>query len=84
MPGFVTEDAVLIGVETRTASPIRLPRTDDGEAVGCHGLFPTGEGMGYGGGIVSAAVDGMRAAEHVLRGLGARTEDGAVEPCDAR
>ncbi|MEM6558756.1 MAG: FAD-dependent oxidoreductase [Myxococcota bacterium] len=84
IPGFVTEDAVLIGVETRTASPIRLPRTDDGEAVGCHGLFPAGEGMGYGGGIVSAAVDGMRAAEHVLRGLGARTEDGATEPCEPR
>ncbi|MEL6545098.1 MAG: FAD-dependent oxidoreductase, partial [Myxococcota bacterium] len=69
--GFVTEDAVLIGAETRTASPVRVPRGEDGQAVGCAGLYPAGEGMGYGGGIVSAAVDGMRAAEHLLEALGA-------------
>lgn len=82
--GFITEEAKLIGVETRTASPIRLPRDKDGNAVGCWGLYPAGEGMGYGGGIVSAAVDGIRAAEHLLLALGARTEDGLFSPVEPK
>ncbi|MEO1173883.1 MAG: FAD-dependent oxidoreductase, partial [Myxococcota bacterium] len=82
--GFVTEEAKLIGVETRTASPIRLPRDERGVAVGCRGLYPAGEGMGYGGGIVSAAVDGMRAAEHLLLELGATTEHDGIDPVDQR
>ncbi len=80
--GFVTEDAVLIGAETRTASPIRVPRSEDGQALGADGLYPAGEGMGYGGGIVSAAVDGMRAAEHLLLALGAETDAGTHDPVD--
>jgi len=72
--GFVTADAHLIGVETRTASPVRVPRGEDLQAVGATGLYPTGEGMGYGGGIVSAAVDGMRAAEAMLERAGAVQE----------
>ena len=70
--GFVSDEAVLIGVETRTASPIRVPRGDDHQAVGMPGLYPAGEGMGYGGGIVSAAVDGIRVAESMLTQAGAR------------
>lgn len=74
IPGFLTADATLIGVETRTASPIRVPRGDDLQALGARGLYPAGEGMGYGGGIVSAAVDGMRVAEAALRAHGALVE----------
>ncbi|MCM1076466.1 MAG: FAD-binding protein [Bacteroides sp.] len=64
--GFLTNEAVLIGAETRTSSPLRIPR--DGETlshVRLHGLFPCGEGAGYAGGIVSAAIDGDRAADAV-------------------
>ena len=62
--GFLTNEAILIGVETRTSAPVRIPR--EGETlqhVRLHGLFPCGEGAGYAGGIVSAAVDGERCAE---------------------
>jgi uncharacterized FAD-dependent dehydrogenase len=60
--GFASPDAVLTAVETRSSSPVRIDRTDY-EAVGLKGLFPCGEGAGYAGGIMSAAVDGIRAAE---------------------
>ena len=65
--GFAQADAVLTGVETRSSSPVRIPRTETLEAVGLQGLYPCGEGAGYAGGIVSAAVDGIRCAEAVLR-----------------
>ena len=71
MRGFVTEDATLIGVETRTSSPVRVPRGEDLQAIGAAGLYPAGEGVGYGGGIVSSAVDGLRAAEAILESAGA-------------
>ena len=74
MRGFLTEQATLIGVETRTASPVRLPRDETLQAVGARGLYPAGEGLGYGGGIVSAAVDGMRVAEAMLIAQGAEEE----------
>ncbi|MBK7971755.1 MAG: hypothetical protein IPK07_00065 [Deltaproteobacteria bacterium] len=70
MPGFVNDEAVLVGVETRTSSPIRIPRTGGGEALGTAGLFPAGEGAGYAGGITTAALDGVRAARHALAALG--------------
>lgn len=70
MPGFVNDEAVLVGVETRTSSPVRIPRTATGEAFGAAGLFPAGEGAGYAGGITTAALDGVRAARHVLAALG--------------
>lgn len=70
--GFASSDATLIGVETRTASPIRVLRHETGQATCIEGLYPAGEGMGYGGGIVSAAVDGMRAAENLLQAVGAQ------------
>ena len=64
--GFGIEDAVLTGVETRTSSPVRIPRDDNLEALGISGLYPAGEGAGYAGGIVSAAVDGIRIAEKII------------------
>lgn len=64
--GFAGENAVLTGVETRTSAPIRMTRDENGESLGIMGLFPAGEGAGYAGGIVSAAVDGLRAAERLM------------------
>ena len=62
--GFLTNDAVLIGCETRTSSPVRITRDKDTlEHVGIKNLFPCGEGAGYAGGIVSAAIDGERCAD---------------------
>jgi uncharacterized FAD-dependent dehydrogenase len=66
MAGFVTEEAVLTGIETRTSSPVRILRGDDGQSNNIKGLFPCGEGAGYAGGIISSALDGMKAAFHVL------------------
>jgi uncharacterized protein len=66
MPGLLSEDAVLIGVESRTSSPVRVPRDRDTlESRDVLGLYPCGEGAGYAGGIVSAALDGMRVAERI-------------------
>ncbi len=65
--GFAMQDAVLTGVETRTSSPIRIARKDNFESVNTSGLYPTGEGAGFAGGIISAAVDGMKVAEAVAR-----------------
>ncbi|HOM03148.1 MAG TPA: FAD-dependent oxidoreductase [Acetivibrio sp.] len=64
--GFGMKDAVITGVETRTSSPVRIPRGDSLEAIGIKGLYPAGEGAGYAGGIVSAAVDGIRIAERII------------------
>ena len=64
--GFDMADAVLTGVETRTSSPIRIKRNeDDLQSINTKGLYPSGEGAGYAGGILSAAVDGIRVAEAV-------------------
>ncbi|MBQ6398738.1 MAG: FAD-binding protein, partial [Clostridia bacterium] len=65
LKGFALPDAVLTGPETRSSSPIRLPRTETGEAEGLPGLYPVGEGAA--GGIVSAAIDGISAARKVLQ-----------------
>jgi uncharacterized FAD-dependent dehydrogenase len=67
MKGFVTSEAVLVGVETRTSAPLRITRNERGESVSHPGLFPAGEGAGYAGGIMSAALDGLRAADHVVQ-----------------
>ena len=61
--GYDHPDAVLTGVETRTSSPVRIPRDAALESVNVRGLFPAGEGAGYAGGILSAGIDGIRAAE---------------------
>ncbi len=63
--GFAMEDAVLTGVETRTSSPVRIKRGEDYQSVNIKGLYPAGEGAGYAGGILSAAVDGIEVAEAV-------------------
>lgn len=66
MRGFLTEEAVLVGVESRTSSPVRIPRDSSSlQHPQIEGLFPSGEGPGYAGGIVSAAMDGERVAEAV-------------------
>jgi len=69
--GFAREDAVLTGVETRTSSPIRIRRSEDGHSISTRGLFPAGEGAGYAGGILSAGIDGIRAAEAVALAIDA-------------
>jgi uncharacterized FAD-dependent dehydrogenase len=63
--GFDREQAILAGVESRTSSRVRIPRTDTFESTGAEGLYPCGEGAGYAGGIMSAAMDGIRIAEAV-------------------
>ncbi|HEY8904626.1 MAG TPA: FAD-dependent oxidoreductase, partial [Rhodoferax sp.] len=67
--GFDMPDAVLTGVETRTSSPLRMPRGDDFQSINTAGLYPGGEGAGYAGGILSAAVDGIKLAEALARQL---------------
>ena len=68
IPGFAMADALLTGVETRTSSPLRIPRGRDYQSLNVAGLYPAGEGAGYAGGIMSAGVDGIEVAE----ALGAR------------
>jgi uncharacterized FAD-dependent dehydrogenase len=63
--GYAMEDAIMTGVETRTSAPIRIKRGDDFQSINTRGLYPAGEGAGYAGGILSAAVDGIRVAEAV-------------------
>jgi uncharacterized FAD-dependent dehydrogenase len=60
------EDAIVYAAETRSSSPVRILRDENCESLNIKGLFPIGEGAGYAGGIVSSAVDGMKAAESVL------------------
>lgn len=69
MKGFVTGEAVLIGVETRTSAPLRITRDESGASVSHPGLYPAGEGAGYAGGIMSAAFDGMRSADQVIKAV---------------
>jgi len=63
MHGYYTEEANIVGVESRTSSPVNIPRNENLEHIEVKGLFPCGEGGGYAGGIVSAAMDGERCAE---------------------
>jgi hypothetical protein len=65
--GFAMNDAVLTGVETRTSAPIRITRDENFESTNTKGLFPAGEGAGFAGGIISAAVEGMKVAEAVAQ-----------------
>ncbi len=67
MRGFITDEAVLIGVESRTSSPVRIPRDRESlQSPDLAGLYPAGEGAGYAGGIVSAAVDGINVARKIV------------------
>ena len=63
LPGYDHPDVVMTGVETRTSSPVRIRRGEDFQSINTAGLYPAGEGAGYAGGILSAAVDGIRVAE---------------------
>ncbi|MBT2161157.1 NAD(P)/FAD-dependent oxidoreductase [Zobellia barbeyronii] len=69
MKGYYTAEANIVGVESRTSSPVNIPRTEKLEHPEIEGLFPCGEGGGYAGGIVSAAMDGERCAEAAIAGL---------------
>ncbi len=69
MKGYYTAEANIVGVESRTSSPVNIPRNEQLEHPEIQGLFPCGEGGGYAGGIVSAAMDGERCAEAAVAGL---------------
>lgn len=69
LKGFSDPDAVLTGPETRSSSPVRILRGEDRQSPALRGLYPAGEGAGYAGGIMSAAIDGMLCAEEILRSL---------------
>ena len=69
MHGYYTAEANIVGVESRTSSPVTIPRKENLEHIEIEGLFPCGEGGGYAGGIVSAAMDGERCAEAAIKGL---------------
>ena len=66
LKGFSSADAVLTAPETRSSSPVRIVRGEDKQSVTLNGLYPAGEGAGYAGGIMSAAVDGILCAEAIL------------------
>ena len=67
--GYDHPDVVMTGVETRTSSPVRFTRGKDFQSLNTRGLYPAGEGAGYAGGILSAAVDGIRVAEALAADL---------------
>jgi len=69
MKGFYTSEANIVGVESRTSAPVTIPRNENLEHPEIEGLFPCGEGGGYAGGIVSAAMDGERCAEKAVKGF---------------
>ncbi len=69
IPGYDNPDAVLTGVETRTSSPVRITRGPDFQSLNTKGLYPAGEGAGYAGGILSAAIDGIKIAEALALSL---------------
>ena len=65
--GFAREDAIMTGIETRTSSPVRIDRNEKLQSISLEGLYPAGEGAGYAGGIISAAVDGLKIAESIMK-----------------
>jgi len=69
--GFTSQEAILLGIESRTSSPVQMMRAEDGQSVSHSGLYPCGEGAGFAGGITSAAVDGIRVAEWIAKKAGA-------------
>lgn len=69
MKGFSGEGAVLTGVEMRTSAPLRIKRNEDFESISHIGLFPAGEGAGYAGGIMSAAIDGIKVATRIIQNI---------------
>lgn len=73
MRGFISSEATLIGIESRTSAPVRVLRNERYESVGLQGMYPAGEGAGYAGGIMSSAVDGVRIADTIAALVGAET-----------
>ena len=73
MPGFISDEAVLLAPESRTSSPVRIERNGWCESPTVPGLFPAGEGAGFAGGIVSAALDGLRVARYARAKLAGET-----------
>jgi uncharacterized FAD-dependent dehydrogenase len=71
IPGYDHPDAMMTGVETRTSSPVRITRGKDFQSLNTANLFPAGEGAGYAGGILSAAIDGIKVAEAVALSIAA-------------
>lgn len=65
--GFASNDTILTGIETRTSAPVRITRNENLESISLKGLYPAGEGAGYAGGIISAAVDGVKVAENIMK-----------------
>lgn len=72
--GFAMEDATLTGVETRTSSPISIKRGDDFQSINTKGFYPSGEGAGYAGGIMSSAIDGIKVAEAIALSINAKND----------
>lgn len=66
MPGFIDEDTILTGVESRSSAPVRILRNENFQS-SMKGIYPIGEGAGYAGGIMSSAIDGMMCAEQILK-----------------
>ena len=69
LKGFAHPDSVLTAPETRSSSPVRIVRDETRQSTGLRGLYPAGEGAGYAGGIMSAAIDGMMSAEKLIENL---------------
>jgi len=67
--GFASHGAIITGIETRTSAPVKMDRNDRLESVNVKGLFPAGEGAGFAGGIISAAVDGIKCAESIMKDM---------------
>ena len=65
MKGFVSSGSILTGIEMRTSAPVRILRGENYQSVNIEGLYPAGEGAGYAGGIMSAAIDGIKAAQKI-------------------
>jgi len=67
MRGFISREATLTGIESRTSAPLRIVRDSSGQALDWHGVYPVGEGAGYAGGIMSAAIDGVSASLRICQ-----------------
>ena len=65
--GFNQDDTILAGIESRTSSPVRIPRNDKLESIDIKGIYPCGEGAGYAGGITTSAMDGLKVAEAIIQ-----------------
>ena len=68
IPGFI-DKGILVGPETRSSSPVRIKRNDNFESINTKNLYPMGEGAGYGGGIVSCALDGLKISDYIINSI---------------